>query len=229
MLLISASKLQNFNEEKKIVKTIRVTYIENKNIERKQVKKIQNQNKKKKKEKKIELKEKIKNKNKDINKKKIIKKKNENNNQFDDMLKDLAEKDLEIKNKNEDIDQKIKNLAENNLIDSKSKPTQKELIKIHNVLMDQINSNWTRPPGIKYIENLKIKLVIMLDQNGNVINIEVPASTNITVKKDKSLRPYLDSAIRAIKKSSPFEGLRKDRYNIWKKNTINFMPFETYK
>ena len=51
MLLISASKLQNFNEEKKIVKTIRVTYIENKNIERKQVKKIQNQNKKKKKEK----------------------------------------------------------------------------------------------------------------------------------------------------------------------------------
>ncbi len=95
--------------------------------------------------------------------------------------------------------------------------------------MDQINSNWTRPPGIKYIENLKIKLVIMLDQNGNVINIEVPASTNITVKKDKSLRPYLDSAIRAIKKSSPFEGLKKDRYNIWKKNTINFMPFETYK
>jgi hypothetical protein len=34
------------------------------------------------------------------------------------------------------------------------------------------------------------------------------------------------SAVRAIKKSSPFEGLQKHSYNNWKKNTINFRPIE---
>ena len=36
------------------------------------------------------------------------------------------------------------------------------------------------------------------------------------IAKDNKLQPYLDSAIRAIKKASPFEGLKKDRYNIGK-------------
>ena len=31
------------------------------------------------------------------------------------------------------------------------------------------------------------------------------------------LKPLLDSAIRAIKKSSPFEGIQKYSYNNWKK------------
>ena len=93
-------------------------------------------------------------------------------------------------------------------------------------IMNQINNNWTRPPGIKNIENLTIKLVITLDINGYVTSISIPSSTDKIIKEDKSLKPYLDSAIRAIKKSSPFEGLQKHRYNIWKKININFMPFE---
>ena len=92
--------------------------------------------------------------------------------------------------------------------------------------MTQINNNWTRPPGIKNIENLTIKISITLDPYGNVTSINIPSSTNRKIRDDKFLRPYLDSAIRAIKKSSPFEGLEKHRYNIWKKININFMPFE---
>ena len=45
-------------------------------------------------------------------------------------------------------------------------------------------------------------------------------------EENKHLKPLLDSAIRAIKKSSPFEGIQKYSYNKWKKNTINFRPFE---
>ena len=44
--------------------------------------------------------------------------------------------------------------------------------------------------------------------------------------RDNKLQPYLDSAIRAIKKASPFEGLKKDRYNNWKELIINFKPIE---
>ena len=47
------------------------------------------------------------------------------------------------------------------------------------------------------------------------------------INKNSYLQPYLDSAIRAIKKASPFEGLKKDRYNNWKELIINFKPIET--
>ena len=142
------------------------------------------------------------------------------------MLKNLAETELEQKEKNnENIDKKIKNLSKKNIKNNTS-PNEEEMLAIVNVLMMQINNNWTRPPGIKNIENLTIKLVITLDINGYVTSISIPSSTDKIIKEDKSLKPYLDSAIRAIKKSSPFEGLQKHRYNIWKKININFMPFE---
>ena len=111
-------------------------------------------------------------------------------------------------------------------IKNNTSPNEEEMLAIVNVLMMQINNNWIRPPGIKNIENLTIKLVITLDPNGYVTSISIPTSTDNMIKEDKLLRPYLDSALRAIKKSSPFEGLQKHSYNNWRKNTINFKPFE---
>ena len=92
--------------------------------------------------------------------------------------------------------------------------------------MDQINDNWTRPPAIKDQKNIVIKIDIYLDPSGNVYEIFIPNSTKAQVEQNKYLKPLLDSAVRAIKKSSPFEGLQKHSYNNWKKNTINFKPFE---
>ena len=158
-------------------------------------------------------------------KKKIAKKKNDK--KFDDMLKDLAEKEIVKKvNNNYDIDKEIKSLSEKNLEEKETLTNKKELLSIINILRNQIDKNWTRPPGIKNINNLSFKIIITLDQNGNVTSISIPQSTNSLIKKDSSLKPYLDSAIRAIKKTSPFEGLEKHRYNIWKKNVINFIPPE---
>ena len=158
-------------------------------------------------------------------KKKLAKKKNDK--KFDDMLKDLAEKEIVKKvNDNNDIDKKIESLSEKNLEEKETFTNKKELLSIINILRNQIDKNWTRPPGIKNINNLSFKIIITLDQNGNVTSISIPQSTNSLIKKDSSLKPYLDSAIRAIKKTSPFEGLEKHRYNIWKKNVINFIPPE---
>ena len=72
-----------------------------------------------------------------------------------------------------------------------------------------------------------IKLIITLDANGKVIKLAVHKNTQEDIMNDNTLQPYLDSAVRAIKKSSPFEGLRKDRYSIWKEIIINFKPIET--
>ena len=69
-------------------------------------------------------------------------------------------------------------------------------------------------------------MIVNLDINGNVINLVIHKKTLNEINKDNTLQPYLDSSIRAIKKASPFEGLKKDRYNVWKELIINFKPIE---
>ena len=51
--------------------------------------------------------------------------------------------------------------------------------------------------------------------------------TQDDILNNSTLQPYLDSALRAVKKASPIEGLRKDRYSNWKEIVINFRPEET--
>ena len=49
------------------------------------------------------------------------------------------------------------------------------------------------------------------------MKFSVPSITKKQVENNTYLKPLLDSAVRAIKKSSPFEGLQKHSYNNWKK------------
>ncbi|MEC8100621.1 MAG: TonB C-terminal domain-containing protein [Pseudomonadota bacterium] len=207
------------------MKTINVSYVENKEVPKKKLPIKNNKNlPKEEKIKKVAEEKSKKNIEKKIKKKKALEKKNnerEKQKKFDDMLKDLAEKKI-----SKNLEKNIESLSNKSLDIQKPPIKEKELTAIINLLMNQINSNWTRPPGIKNIENLSIKIIITLDRTGNVTSISIPESTNNKINNDRLLRPYLDSAIRAIKKSSPFEGLEKHRYTIWKKININFMPFE---
>lgn len=234
-ILASVFTFKKFLSTTKDVHTISVAYIDNKDVKSKK-EKIKEISKKSVKEKPKKIEKKKKAEIKDYEKKeKNLKKKDakektpleKDKSNFDDMLKNLADKEL-VQNKEDsyNIDKKIESLSEKNLENKDLLPDKKELLTIANILRSQIDNNWTRPPGIKNIENLSFKLIISLDPNGNVINIKVPLRTENLIKKNVFLKPYLNSAIRAIKKTSPFEGLEKHRYNIWKSNIINFIPYE---
>ncbi len=234
-ILASVFTFKKFLSTTKDVHTISVAYIDNKDVKSKK-KKIKEISKKSVKEKPKKIEKKKKAEIKDYEKKeKNLKKKDakektpleKDKSNFEDMLKNLADKEL-VQNKEDsyNIDKKIESLSEKNLENKNLLPDKKELLNIANILRSQIDNNWTRPPGIKNIENLSFKLIISLDPNGNVINIKVPLRTENLIKKNVFLKPYLNSAIRAIKKTSPFEGLEKHRYNIWKSNIINFIPYE---
>ena len=108
----------------------------------------------------------------------------------------------------------------------KKKSNKNELSSIEKLILNQIDENWSRPPGIKISKDLIIKIIVRLDINGNVISLQIHKNTLNETARDNTLQPYLDSAIRAIKKASPFEGLKKDRYNTWKELIINFKPIE---
>ena len=234
----------NFNYEKKISRpssSVKVEYLEIKSNEAKKNKKkilenvvAKNSEKIKKTKKKdnetikIDDKKRTLRKEEPKNKKKVEK---EEKKYFDDLLKDLAKEDLKIDEKEislNKINKTINNLA-NSQSDQKTpaKTVSGELRIIETILLEQINANWTRPPGIKESDAILIKIIISLDIQGKVINLKVGKNTLKKLKNNKTMRPYLDSAIRAVKKSSPFEGLKKDRYNIWRKVIINFKPRET--
>ncbi len=170
---------------------------------------------------------------KEVKPKKTVKEKqkpkNSNEEKFDDLLKNLAKKKLPLESQN-NFEEKLLELSEQKLKDNKKldekKPNKNELSAIEKLILNQIDENWSRPPGIKTSKNLKIKVIVGLDINGNVINLQIHKNTLNEIAKDNKLQPYLDSAIRAIKKASPFEGLKKDRYNNWKELIINFKPIE---
>ena len=168
---------------------------------------------------------------KDIKPKKTSKEKSKNSNEekFDDLLKNLAKEKLPFESQN-NFEEKLQELSEEKLKDNKKlikkKLNQNELSAIEKLILNQIDENWSRPPGIKTSKNLIIKVIVGLDINGNVINLRTHKITLNEIARDNTLQPYLDSAIRAIKKASPFEGLKKDRYNNWKELIINFKPVE---
>ena len=199
--------------------------VENKNIKEKEKPKKEIKPKKT-----VKEKEKPK---KEIKQKKTVKEKekpkNSNEEKFDDLLKNLAKEKLPLDSQN-NFEKKLKELSEQKLKDNnrlnKQIPNKNELSAIEKLILNQIDENWSRPPGIKTSKNLIIKVIVGLDINGNVINLQIHKNTLNEIAKDNKLQLYLDSAIRAIKKASPFEGLKKDRYNNWKELIINFKPIE---
>ena len=210
--------------------------VENKNIKekekpKKEIKPKKTVKEKEKPKKEIKPKKTVKEKEKpkkEIKPKKTVKEKekpkNSNEEKFDDLLKNLAKEKLPLDSQN-NFEEKLQKLSEQKLKDKK-KPNQNELSAIEKLILNQIDENWSRPPGIKTSKNLIIKVIVGLDINGNVINLQIHKNTLNEIAKDNKLQPYLDSAIRAIKKASPFEGLKKDRYNNWKELIINFKPIE---
>ena len=236
LTLLAVFKIEIVNLKKNKDQAINVNVsLEKKNFKEKEKPKKEIKQKKTIKEKpKKEIKQKktIKEKpKKEIKQKKTTKEKPKNSNEekFDDLLKNLAKEKLPTESQ-DNFEKKLQKLSEqklkssNNLDDKKT--NKNELSSIQRLIINQIDENWSRPPGIKTSKDLVIKIVVRLDINGNVISLQIHKSTLNETVRDNTLQPYLDSAIRAIKKASPFEGLKKDGYNNWKELIINFKPIE---
>ena len=147
--------------------TVSVAMIEKKKLEPKQniAKKIKPPKKEKKKPI-TKSKKKIEKKNKKVlpvNKPKAKKEIDKNLEVFDDMLKNLAKEKLIDKKKlsqEQDFQKTLKNIANKDLLLTDRGPEKGELKLIENIILQQVNENWSRPPGIKTSENLTVKLII---------------------------------------------------------------------
>lgn len=93
-------------------------------------------------------------------------------------------------------------------------------------IRQQIENNWNAPVGAKDAANLKVLLHIELAQDGSVIKTEFTGDKG-RYNSDSFFRAAVDSAIRAVERSSPLKNLPPEKYNVrdgWREMEINFDP-----
>lgn len=85
------------------------------------------------------------------------------------------------------------------------------------LIKQQIIKHWDKPAGI---EGIEVTFHVRLDIEGNVTIIQVSGligDTQLQVLVEETAR-------RAVKKASPIQNLRPERYNVWKEFKLRFDP-----
>ncbi|MEK6734709.1 MAG: TonB C-terminal domain-containing protein [Pseudomonadota bacterium] len=133
-----------------------------------------------------------------------------------------------------DIDNVLKNLEalekqndiEEELAEKRSKgPYNSELalsISVKDAIKKQIEQNWNPPAGNKDAGKLEVLLKIIFKRDGSVANVKI--IDNYKYNNNDLYRVAADSAVRAVYKASPLRDLPADQYNSWKELEFNFDP-----
>ena len=89
-------------------------------------------------------------------------------------------------------------------------------------LRSAIAGNWSVIPGMEGASDVRIKVHMKLDPDGNIIGspeVEAVGGTN-----EATRMALASGAKRAVMKSSPFTNLQKDKYDAWGEVIVNFDP-----
>ncbi len=86
-----------------------------------------------------------------------------------------------------------------------------------------IQNNWSIIPGMADATEVRIKVTMQLDPDGNIVGEPEVVATG---GSDAARRALAGGARRAILKSAPFDKLPKDKYDAWSEVVVNFDPSE---
>lgn len=89
-------------------------------------------------------------------------------------------------------------------------------------LKSAIAGNWSVIPGMEGMSDVRIKVHMKLDQDGNIVG--EPEVEAVGGDNDSTRRALAGGAYRAIMKSAPFSSLPKDKYDAWNEVVVNFDP-----
>lgn len=101
--------------------------------------------------------------------------------------------------------------------DSPLSITEKLLIK------GIIEKNWRPPVGLENLSEVRVLLHMTLEKSGEINNVIVK-SIICPLNSDNTCNLTAESAIRAVRQSSPIENLPLDRYDVWKEFDLIFDP-----
>lgn len=137
---------------------------------------------------------------------------------------DEAKNKVADKEKNKQVDQQFQDL-EKALIGESTKPFNPNLkLSISEIdsIKSQINDKWntTSFAGAPDVKTFRVIIKVTYDIEGNVLSVIAKEEDN----KSSYYRPFVESAIRAIKLASPLKNLPKEKYITWKEIEFPFDP-----
>lgn len=130
----------------------------------------------------------------------------ENNRQAEEEVKETAVDEVGKTSKDEDYD-----------------PTVEIGLSVKDSIKQQIQKNWSVPAGARDVQNMTVTIAFSLDRGGNITGIDIKANQS-RYNSDPFYRAFVESAARAVRISSPLQGLPADKYRGWSKMELVFDP-----
>lgn len=91
------------------------------------------------------------------------------------------------------------------------------------LIQQQMFQHWNIPIGAQNVDQARVTIYISLNKDGSVQNVKI--IDTICPNMSASICSALsDSALRAIRQASPFQGLDAKRYETWKEFNFDFNP-----
>lgn len=94
---------------------------------------------------------------------------------------------------------------------------------IQNIIRQQLQKFWSPPVGSQNLENATVSVLIILDKEGNVIEVKVLSKICPGIL-DSTCQALAESVERAILQASPIQNLPAQYHDIWKEIKSNFSP-----
>jgi len=91
------------------------------------------------------------------------------------------------------------------------------------LIRQQLERNWHPPIGVKNLEEIIVRLHLSLEIDGTVKEVKI-LSTACPSGSGETCKLVAESALRAARQASPFQGLPEGRYSIWKELPVDFDP-----
>jgi outer membrane biosynthesis protein TonB len=133
------------------------------------------------------------------------------------VLKSLKEEEK----KREEVKKDFDNIAQSIQAKSEEKAEENQPLSVSqkNYIKNKISYHWkTTSFSGSAKEGLQAVLSITLDDKGNVLDVRLKSQKH----SDPFFISFLDSAIRAVKRSSPLDKLPREKFNTWKEIEMTF-------
>ena len=90
-------------------------------------------------------------------------------------------------------------------------------------IMSQIQRCWNIPAGARDAQSLVVVLDVKLNQDGSLVSVSL-AENHARYASDSFYKAATDSAIRAVKRCTPLQGLPMEKYGSWQEMKMYFDP-----
>ena len=111
-------------------------------------------------------------------------------------------------------------------LSQKYDPTQLLSMSEKDAIRSQFAKCWNVPAGAKDAHELIVVLDVELNRDGSLVKASIASASRSRYLTDSFFRAAADSALRAVHKCSPLQGLPPEKFDTWREMELTFDPKE---